>query len=91
VSHAALFPFLEANQLPRTEQAVRKAELVTRLLYESDYGAIKTEDVLTALEDDPRLKQCPRGELLGAPVVKLTAAYGLVSSNGKIDFGQLSL
>ena len=61
---------------------MRKAQIVTRLLYESDYASIRTEDVLLALAGDPRLKQCPRAELLETPVVKLTAAFGLVHSNG---------
>ncbi|GJE95486.1 tyrosine--tRNA ligase [Phanerochaete sordida] len=72
----------EVTELIHGEHALHKAQIVTRLLYESDYASITTADVLHALEGDPRLKRCPRAELLGAPVVKLCAAQGLVASNG---------
>ena len=64
------------------EEALHKAKIVTSLLYESDYAAIKTADVLHALAGDARLKRCARADLLGTPVVKLAAAQGLVASNG---------
>lgn len=56
---------------------------MTSLLYESDYATIKTADILHALEGDPRLKRCARTDMLGRPVVKLTASQGLVHSNGE--------
>lgn len=61
---------------------MHKAQIGTRLLYESDYAAVRTEDVLLALDGDPRLKRCARAELLGTPAVKLAAAHGLAKSNG---------
>lgn len=64
------------------EEAVHQAKVITRVLYESDYAAIKADDILRALAGDARLKFCERSELLGIPVMKLAAKFGLVHSNG---------
>lgn len=68
--------------LAPAEEAVRRAQTITRLLYGSDYRQITTADLLLALDGDARLKRCTRAELFETPVVKLVAAHGLVSSNG---------
>lgn len=61
---------------------MHRAQVVTGLLYESDYLSIRAADVLLALRGDQRLRVVPRAELLETPVVKLAAAHGLVNSNG---------
>ena len=69
----------------RVENELFKAKIVTKVLFESDYTSLKTEDVLRALEGNDRLRVIPRNELLETPVVKLAATHGLVNSAGKFS------
>ncbi|KAK7692788.1 hypothetical protein QCA50_004421 [Cerrena zonata] len=61
--------------------SVHKAQIVTNLLYESDYTLIKASEVLEALKDDTRLHFVPEQELLSTPIAKLASTCGLASSN----------
>lgn len=70
---------------------MHQAKVITRVLYESDYAAIKADDVLRALAGDARLKFCERSELLETPVVKLAAKFGLVHSNGAFASSMLQI
>lgn len=63
--------------------AVQKAQIVTKLLYESDYSLIKADEALEALEGDARLQFVPEQELLSTPIAKFAATCGLASSNCK--------
>jgi tyrosyl-tRNA synthetase len=58
-----------------------KAQIASRVLYESDYSMIKTEDVVSSLSGDSRLKIIDEGELLNTPVTKLAVQAKLVPSN----------
>ena len=58
-----------------------KAQIASKVLYESDYSMIKTEDVVSSLSGDSRLKIIDKGELLSTPIAKLAVQAKLVSSN----------
>lgn len=58
-----------------------KAQIASKVLYESDYSTVKTEDILESLAGDSRLRRIPREELLGTPIPKLAVQAKLVSSN----------
>lgn len=60
---------------------MNRAQTASRALYESDFTAVKAEDVLLAMKGDPRLQYCDSSELLGTPVAKLASKFGLVASN----------
>ena len=47
----------------RVEHAVNRAQAASKVLFDSDYAAVKSEDVLLALKGDPRLQDCESAEL----------------------------
>lgn len=55
--------------------------MVTKVLYESDLHDLKANEVLAALDGDPRLRFLPEADLLSLPVTKLAFTYGLAASN----------
>lgn len=65
------------------EAAVHKAQIASRVLYDDDYTAVNTEDILAALSEDPRLKVVTESELLSTPISKLAVQAKLISSNCK--------
>ncbi|KAF7792328.1 hypothetical protein EIP86_003364 [Pleurotus ostreatoroseus] len=71
----------ELTELVHGEQAVNRAQAASKVLFDSDYAAVKTADVLLALKGDPRLQYCELAELLDVPIAKLASKYQLVASN----------
>lgn len=66
--------------------AVRQAEAATEVLFGSHLGTLNlpsATDVIQALKSDPRLKMLSREEILGQPLTKLAAQFGLTRSRGK--------
>lgn len=61
---------------------MRRAVTKSNLLFGADYASLKAQDVLLAFENDPRMVQIPMEEALDMPIVKLSAKYGLVATNG---------
>ena len=55
------------------------------MLFDSDYAAVKSADVLLALKGDPRLQYCEVAELLDVPIAKLASKYQLVASNCELQ------
>lgn len=84
--HGSEFPptcltmLFDLNQIV-SEPAMLKAQIASKVLYESDYSTVKTEDILESLAGDSRLRIIPREELLGTPIPKLAVQAKLVSSN----------
>ncbi|KAF8893779.1 hypothetical protein BD779DRAFT_1435384, partial [Infundibulicybe gibba] len=70
----------EITEMVHTSDGVRQAETLTRLLFESDYAGLKTNQVVTAMENDSRLAIIEEQEIFGTPITKLASKYGLVSS-----------
>ena len=58
-----------------------QAQVASRVLYESDYSTVKTEDILASLAGDSRLRLISQEELLGTPIAKLAVQAKLISSN----------
>jgi hypothetical protein len=54
---------------------------MTKLVFGSDYSKLKTDDIISLFENDPRLVFATKEELFQVPIIKLAARYGLVSSN----------
>ncbi|KAI0093038.1 hypothetical protein BDY19DRAFT_982898 [Irpex rosettiformis] len=73
----------EVTELVHGESAMFKAQIASRVLYESDYSTVKTEDILAALAGDSRLRLVSQAELLEAPIAKLAVQAKLVSSNSE--------
>jgi len=70
----------------RIGSAVHEAEAVTAALFGSDTRVAtfpNAADVIQVLKSDPRLKLTSREEILGQPLTKLAAQYGLTRSRGK--------
>lgn len=82
-------PFTKID-IPAIVASVQKAQIVTKLLYESDYTLIKAQEVLEALESDARLRFVPESELLNTPITKLASTCGLASSNCASLLGYVS-
>ncbi|KAI0342174.1 tyrosyl-tRNA synthetase [Trametopsis cervina] len=73
----------EVTELVHGGSAAHKARIASRVLYESDYSSVKTEDILSSLSGDPRLKLLSEEELLGTPVAKLAVQAKLIASNSE--------
>ncbi|KLT42856.1 hypothetical protein CC85DRAFT_285199 [Cutaneotrichosporon oleaginosum] len=73
----------EVTELVHGPEAVRKAHAAQAILYAKEPRALKTAEVLEALEGDPRLIRVKRSEIRGVPVSKLVAMYGLVGSRSE--------
>jgi hypothetical protein len=72
-----------------TEDGVRRAVTKSQLLFDADYSNLKAQDVLLAFENDPRMVQIPMEEALEVPIIKLSAKYGLVATNGSFKYSVL--
>ncbi|CAL1706850.1 unnamed protein product [Somion occarium] len=71
----------EVTEMVHGAASVQKAQVVTKVLYESDLHDLKANEVLAALDGDPRLRFLPEADLLSLPVTKLAFTYGLAASN----------
>ncbi|KAI0082072.1 tyrosyl-tRNA synthetase [Panus rudis PR-1116 ss-1] len=71
----------EVTELVHGQHAVHSAQMVTKVLYESDWTTVKANEVLDALRGDPRLHLLPESEVLSTPIVKLAAMCKLTASN----------
>ncbi|KAF5321340.1 hypothetical protein D9619_001766 [Psilocybe cf. subviscida] len=72
----------EVTEMVHLEDGVRCAVTKSKLLFDADYSNLKAQDVLLAFEDDPRMVQIPMEEALDVPIIKLSAKYSLVATNG---------
>ena len=63
---------------------VTRARIATQALFETSLSQLSAQDIVSALEGDPRLVRCPRDQTLGQPVWKLAGKYGLASSNSTL-------
>lgn len=66
-----------------TGEEVKRAEIMSRLLFDSDYEGLDATHVIERFQGDPRLVVVERSEILSAPVTKLASKYGLVASTSK--------
>ena len=66
-----------------SEQAVQQEQAATKALYESDLTEIKSSEIISALQGDPRLRFFPDPELFETTIAKLAVAVGLSASNCK--------
>ncbi|KAH9485414.1 Tyrosine--tRNA ligase, mitochondrial [Psilocybe cubensis] len=71
----------EVTEMVHSKSGVARANLMTTLLFGSDYSELKAEDVTTSLGNDPRLVRVAKSDILSMPIPKLAAKYGLVASN----------
>ena len=69
---------------PVAEHGLHRAQIVTKLLFDCDYSQLKAEDVISALEDDPRLVYVDKKQLFAFPLTRLATTYALTPSYGKI-------
>jgi len=70
----------------RIDSAVHEAEAATAALFGSNTRVAtfpNAADVIQALKSDPRLKLTSKEDILGEPLTKLAAQYGLTRSRGK--------
>ena len=65
------------------EEAVRRAEVATQVLYNYNLQLVPSSDIIGALKGDPRLKASSETEVLNTTIVELAAMHGLVSSRCK--------
>jgi len=65
----------------RPASGVLRATTMTRLAFGSDYSKLRSDDIISSFENDPRLVFVTMEELFQVPITKLAARYGLVSSN----------
>ncbi|KAF8200785.1 tyrosine-tRNA ligase [Pholiota molesta] len=71
----------EVTEMVHLKHGVVQAVTKTKLLFGSDYADLKAEDIIFAFENDPRLAKVTMQDMMDIPVGKLSAKYGLVSSN----------
>ncbi|KAI0697249.1 hypothetical protein BC835DRAFT_1473316 [Cytidiella melzeri] len=73
----------EVTELVHGKSAMLKAQVASRVLYESDYTTVTTEDILSSLSGDSRLQIISEEILLSTPVAKLAVQTKLVASNSE--------
>ncbi|PPQ67253.1 hypothetical protein CVT25_005837 [Psilocybe cyanescens] len=71
----------EVTEMVHLKSGVTQANVVTTLLFSSEYAGLKTRDVIASIGNDPRFVKISRSDILSIPVPKLAAKYGLVASN----------
>ncbi|WFD39496.1 tyrosine--tRNA ligase [Malassezia japonica] len=69
----------EMTELVRGEAALRRARVATKVLFGTSLDQLRTDEVLFAFEDDPRLVHMPQGAL-ESEVLRLAVDSGLTAS-----------
>jgi hypothetical protein len=65
---------------PFLDEGVKRAQLITRVLFGTDVTMLNAEDVLGALAGDRRLFIISADEMYGTTVQRLTVNHGLTKS-----------
>jgi hypothetical protein len=68
---------------PFLDEGVKRAQLITRVLFGTDVTMLNAEEVLGALAGDRRLFTISADEMYGTTVQRLTVNYGLTKSASK--------
>ena len=63
-------------------EGVKRAKLITRVLFGTDVTMLNAEEVLGALAGDQRLFTISADEMYGTTVLRLTVNYGITKSAG---------
>jgi hypothetical protein len=76
-----LYIFLHSRlEYLATERAVVQAEAATEALFGTSISQMRTEDILSVLEEGRQSFLLPRDEIVGKPVVQLAAKHNLTAS-----------
>jgi hypothetical protein len=75
--------FEVSSAKPFLDEGVKRAQLITRVLFGTDVTMLNAEEVLGALAGDPRLFIISADEMYGMTVQKLTVNHGLTKSASK--------
>jgi hypothetical protein len=67
---------------PSLAEGVKRAKLITRLLFDTDVTMLNAEEVVGALAGDPRLFTISGDEMYGTTVQRLTINHGVTKSAG---------
>ncbi|KAL0956566.1 hypothetical protein HGRIS_002703 [Hohenbuehelia grisea] len=73
----------EVTTLVHGEVGLTKALALTDVFYGTGLKTLVTEDIVQAMQGDPRLVMITRQELMNTPVPQLLATYGLVGSTSQ--------
>jgi hypothetical protein len=65
---------------PFLDDGVKRAQLITRVLFGTDVTMLNAEEVLGALAGDRRLFIISADEMYGTTVQRLTVSHGLIKS-----------
>lgn len=68
---------------PFLDEGVKRAQLITRVLFGTDVTMLNAEEVLGALTGDRRLFHISADEMYGTTVQRLTVNYGVAKSASK--------
>ena len=68
---------------PFLDEGVKRAQLITRVLFGTDVAMLNAEEVLGALAGDRRLFIISADEMYGTTVQRLTVNHGLTKSASK--------
>ena len=69
---------------PSLDEGVKRARLITRVLFSTDVTMLNAEEVLGALAGDRRLFIISADEMYGTTVLRLTVNHGLTKSASKL-------
>ncbi|KAI9511191.1 hypothetical protein F5148DRAFT_1274413 [Russula earlei] len=70
----------EVTELVHTAEGVKRAKMITRVLFGTDVSVLNAEDVLGALAGDRRLFTISADEMFGTTVMRLTVSHGVTRS-----------
>ena len=65
---------------PPLVEGVKRAKLITRVLFGTDISVLNAEEVLEALAGDPRLYTISADEMYGTTVMRLTVNHGVTKN-----------
>jgi len=75
----------EVTELVHGADAVKRAQVATQVLFGTDLANLTANEIVLALQDDPRLKQASSEDILNKPISKLAGSFKLVSSNSEAN------
>ncbi|KAI0001340.1 hypothetical protein BJV74DRAFT_897972 [Russula compacta] len=70
----------EVTELVHTAEGVKRAKLITSVLFGTNVSVLKSEEVLEALAGDRRLFIISADEMYGTTVLRLTVNYGVTKT-----------
>lgn len=71
------------SNLYAAAEGVSHAQAATKIVFNTDLTDVNSQDVVSALHNDPRLRLVQASDIFDIPLNKVAATFGLATSNGE--------